>query len=226
MTEAIGRGAAAALGSALWLAWSAAVAFAQQPIPLLPPPGAASGGAGSGGSTIQSTPLDAPPPSAVPPPTIPPPDAAAPASPPADPSPPSAPSAAPASAAAAASRVFCNQEVGYRLADPSSVPQPYRPYLGIFSDAAWTPALCAALIVENVTSDGTATITYVFGPMGSGGKAAGGVLHGTGIVKDGTLLFQNSDGSQYAFKPYYTDLDGHWTAPAGQNYDAIFKKAY
>ena len=52
------------------------------------------------------------------------------------------------------------------------------------------------------------------------------MLHGTGIVKDGALLFQNADGSQYAFKPYYSDLAGRWTAPKGQTYDAIFKKTY
>ena len=72
----------------------------------------------------------------------------------------------------------------------------YRQFLpGIFSDASWNPQLCAALIVEKIAADGTATITYVFGPMTSGGRPPGGVLHGTGIVKDGALLFwQNSDG--------------------------------
>jgi hypothetical protein len=106
------------------------------------------------------------------------------------------------------------------------VPEPYRPYIGIFSDAAWNPQLCAALIVENIGGDGTATISYVFGPMTAGGKPPGGVLHGTGVVKDGALLFQNADGSQYAFQPYYADLAGRWTTPKGQTYDAIFKKTY
>jgi hypothetical protein len=201
---------------------SSAGAAAQQPIPLLPPPGGG-GGALPDGSAIESTPLAAPPaapapdaPAAiVPEPAVPSPPAAAPA-----------PEAAPSPAAPAATRVFCNQDVSYHLADPAAVPERYRDYLGIFSDAAWTPALCAALIVESVQRDGTAAISYVFGPMASGGKPAGGVLHGTGIVKDGALLFQNSDGSQYQFKPYYTDLAGHWTAPNGQGYDAIFKKTY
>jgi hypothetical protein len=135
-----------------------------------------------------------------------------------------APALAPAPSPTA--RVFCGQSVAYRLADAASVPEPYRFYVGIFSDAAWTPALCAALIVETVRGDGAATITYVFGPMASGGKTQGGVLHGAGIVKDGALLFQNSDGSQYAFKPFYSDLAGSWTTPKGQTYDAVFKKTY
>ncbi|HVH81220.1 MAG TPA: hypothetical protein VM782_17610 [Stellaceae bacterium] len=111
-------------------------------------------------------------------------------------------------------------------ADSSSVPERYRDFVGIFSDADWNPQTCAALVVENVTGDGTATITYVFGPLVSGSKTQGGVLHGTGVVKDGALLFQNVDGSQYAFKPLYSDLAGKWTTPKGQTYEAIFKRTF
>jgi len=123
-----------------------------------------------------------------------------------------------------ADRVFCMQSVAPRVADPASVPDQYRTFLGIWSDASWTPQLCAALIVENITADGAATITYIFGPMGSGNNKPGGVLHGTGIVKDGELQFQNADGSQYRFKPYYSDLSGTWTAPDGKTYQSVFEK--
>ena len=204
------------------------IAAAQQPIPLLPQPQSQSQSQSSGAPAVESTPLGAPTVESTP-------LAAPPASGPAagvapDASPPSQPLTAPTAAAApqapAASRVFCGQDVTYHLADPGSAPGRYSAYLGIFSDAAWTPALCAALIVEGVQGDGTAAITYVFGPMGSGSKTPSGVLHGTGIVKDDALLFQNSDGSQYQFKPYYTDFAGHWTTPTGQSYDAIFKRSY
>lgn len=127
---------------------------------------------------------------------------------------------------AVAGRDFCGQNVTAHPADPRSVPDRYRKFVGIFSDAAWNAQLCAALIVETVADDGTATITYVFGPLNAGDKTAGGVLHGTGIVKDGALLFQNSDGSQYAFQPFYTDLSGKWTTPQGQSYEAIFKRSF
>lgn len=139
----------------------------------------------------------------------------------------SAPAVAPqAPPAPVAGRDFCGQSVTPQPASLASVPEGFRQFVGIFSDAAWNPQLCAALIVENVGSDGTATITYVFGPNNSGGKPPGGVLHGTGIVKDGALLFQNADGSQYAFKPFYSDLAGRWTDPKGQVYEAIFKRAF
>src|SRR5215472_11452637 len=98
---------------------------------------------------------------------------------------------------APAARVFCGQNVTAQAADPRSVPDPYRQLVGIFSDAAWNAQLCAALVVETVSDDGTATITYAFGPLEAGDRTRGGVLHGTGIVKDGALLFQNWDGSQY-----------------------------
>lgn len=187
-------------------------AAAQQPIPLLPT---------NPGPPLEATPIG--PPSGDHPPAAP----ALPAelSPPAAPAPPAELSAT-AAPAPPAGRVFCGQDVTYRLAPAAAAPEAYRSFLGIFSDAAWTPVLCAALIVESVQGDGTATITYVFGPMSAGGKPPGGVLHGTGIVKDGALLFQNADGSQYAFKPYYTDLAGRWTTATGQSYDAIFKKTY
>ena len=124
----------------------------------------------------------------------------------------------------ATERVFCAQPVTLRIADPDSVPARYRPFLGIWSDAAWSPQLCAALIVESVTPDGTATIVYAFGSMGSNLRGPGGVLHGTGVVRDGELRFQNSDGSQFAFRPLYADLTGKLTTPQGQNYEAVFKQ--
>jgi hypothetical protein len=202
---------------ALVLSVAAAMALAQQPMPLLPStPGPPSSG---GAPTIEASPL-APPPAAPPAAETAPNPSTAPTA--AFPAPQPAPVAAPAPP----SRVFCDQNVAYRVADPAAVPEPYRQFIGVFSDAAWSPQLCAALIVEAVQGDGTAAISYVFGPMASGGKVPGGVLHGTGIVKDGALLFQNSDGSQYAFKPYYSDLAGRWTTPKGQTYESIFKRSY
>jgi len=130
--------------------------------------------------------------------------------------------AAPASLSAPAERVFCNQSVGVRLTTPDSTADRYRPFVGVFSDASWTPQLCAALVVESVTPDGIARIDYVFGPMGSNSSGPGGVLRGTGIIRDGELRFQNSDGSQFAFRPLYSDLSGTLTTPQGQTYQTVF----
>jgi hypothetical protein len=147
--------------------------------------------------------------------------------------PPTSPVVAPAPAASdngsravtpAAAREFCNQTVPVRLADRDRVAEPYRRFVGIFSDAAWTPQSCAALVVENVTPSGTATITYAFGPMGTDAPGPAGVLHGTGIIRGGELKFQNADGSQFVFRPLYADLDGRLTTPQGQSYAAVFKR--
>src|ERR1700686_332182 len=142
---------------------------------------------------------------------------------------PSTPAPIPASAGApvpgpAAERVFCDQTVAVHFIDPAVIPNSYRQFVGMWSDASWTPQLCAALIVENVRPHGPAAVLYVFGPLGSNTRPPGGVLHGTGVIRDGELRFQNSDGSQFAFRPLYGDLDGRLTTPQGQNYRAIFKK--
>ena len=60
--------------------------------------------------------------------------------------------------------------------------------------------------------------------MGSNLRAPSGVLHGTGVIRDGELRFQNSDGSQFAFRPLYADLAGRLVTPKGQTYQAAFKK--
>src|SRR6266436_1129931 len=95
-------------------------------------------------------------------------------------------------------RVFCEQTITYRLADPSSIAEPYRRFLGPWSDAAWDANTCAALVVTEVQPDGTAAIIYVYGPLGPSTRVSGGVLHGTGIIHDDELRFQNSDGTQFA----------------------------
>lgn len=121
-------------------------------------------------------------------------------------------------------RVFCEQSVSYRVADPTTVPEPYRRFLGAWSDAAWDANTCAALIVDKVDPDGTASIIYTYGSLGSSARVAGGTLHGTGIIRDGELRFQNSDGTQFSFRPGIADLIGRMTTPTGQSYEAAFKK--
>jgi hypothetical protein len=123
-------------------------------------------------------------------------------------------------------RVFCEQSVSYRIADPATVLEPYRRFLGAWSDAAWDANTCAALIVDNVDPDGTTSIIYTYGPLGSSARVAGGTLRGTGIIRDGELRFQNSDGTQFAFRSGIADLIGRMTAPTGQSYEAAFKKTF
>jgi hypothetical protein len=121
-------------------------------------------------------------------------------------------------------RVFCEQNVSYRVADPATVAEPYRRFLGAWSDAAWDASTCAALIVDNVDPNGTASIIYIYGPLGSSARVAGGTLHGTGVIRDGELRFQNSDGTQFSFRPGIADLIGRMTTPNGQSFEASFKK--
>ncbi|MGH7046693.1 MAG: hypothetical protein ACREE2_09950 [Stellaceae bacterium] len=121
-------------------------------------------------------------------------------------------------------RVFCGQNVTYQLADSSMVPEDDRRFLGVWSDAAWDANTCAALIVQDVKADGTASIIYVFGPLGADAPGPGGVLHGTGVIRDGELRFQNTDGSQFAFRPGIVDMQGHLIKPDGESFAATFKQ--
>lgn len=181
--------------AALLLLWSPVAALAQQgEAPIPLYPGA-------GPPSIAPEPL----------PPVAPPQAA--------PLPPPAPGMPPPAGA----RVFCHQSVTPHLADRDAVPQRYRRFVGIWSDASWTPQLCAALIVESVSPDGRARLVYAFGSMDADPRGPGGVLHGTGIIRDGELRFQNTDGSQFAFRPLYGDLDGRLTTPQGRTYHAVFK---
>ena len=101
---------------------------------------------------------------------------------------------------------------------------PVRPAADVpASDAAWDARTCAALIVQDVQADGHASIIYILGPEGSESTVSGAVLHGTGVVRDGELRFQNSDGSQYAFRPGLVDMVGHWVDPKGESFQATFK---
>ena len=130
----------------------------------------------------------------------------------------------PAAAAPFGTRVFCEQSVDFTLTDRAAVAQRFRRFLGVWSDAAWDERTCAALIVEDVKPDGTASIVYVYGPLGDSSPAPGGILHGTGIIRDGELRFQNSDGTQFAFKPGVVDLEGRLTTPKGERFTATFKE--
>ena len=123
-------------------------------------------------------------------------------------------------------RIFCEQSITYRVADPSSVAEPYRRFLGPWSDAAWDANTCAALVVTEVQPDGTASIIYLYGPLGPNTRVPGGVLHGTGIIRDDELRFQNSDGTQFAFRPAIADLIGQMIKPSGQTYPSEFKKTF
>ncbi|MFZ3236421.1 MAG: hypothetical protein WA184_13775 [Stellaceae bacterium] len=122
------------------------------------------------------------------------------------------------------SRTFCEQNVAFPPPDPTAAPEQYRQFVGVWSDAAWDARTCAALVVQDVKPDGAASIIYVYGPEASDATEPAAVLHGTGVIRGGELRFQNSDGSQYAFRPGIVDMTGHWVNPKGESFQAIFKQ--
>src|SRR5438045_8365810 len=126
-------------------------ALAQQPLPPPTPlyPGAAP-------RSIEPEALPPLPSSPVPPPVASTPVPAAPP-PPAVTLPaavPPAPAASMPSDGPATQRVFCDQPVTVRLPDRTAFPEPYRQFIGVWSDAAWTPQPCAAPAVDSVRPAG------------------------------------------------------------------------
>ena len=136
------------------------------------------------------------------------------------------PPAIPPAAAPEGARVFCEQSVSFTLAPRARVPARYRRFLGVWSDAAWGPNACAALVVKDIDRTGTAKILYVYGPLSPDTPGPGGILRGTGIIRAGALRFQNSDGTQFVFRPDVVDLAGSMTTPRGDSFTAIFKKSF
>ncbi len=123
-------------------------------------------------------------------------------------------------------RSFCQQSVSFRLAHRSRVAKPYRRFVGIWGDGAWDPRTCAALIVEDVRPNGIASIVYVYGPMGPQQPGPGGVLHGTGVIRDGALKFEDAEGDEFTFRPGIVDLNGEMVTAQGQSYRSTFKESF
>jgi hypothetical protein len=123
-------------------------------------------------------------------------------------------------------RSFCQQTVSFHLANPVGVPEPYRRFLGIWSDGAWDARSCAALIVENVRPSGIASIIYIYGPMGPDQPGPGGVLHGTGVIRGGALRFNDVKGEEFSFRPGIVDLVGERTTRQGNRSQSVFKQSF
>jgi hypothetical protein len=103
------------------------------------------------------------------------------------------------------SAMLCGQSVQYGL-DRSGTAEAYAAFVGVWT-GNWNNSnrLCGALIVERVRSDGTAQIIYAYGS-----NRAGGPSHqqrrAAIIDNDGTLRFQDDQGSVFVFKPKTGDV--------------------
>jgi hypothetical protein len=88
---------------------------------------------------------------------------------------------------------LCRQDVTYEIKAPKAdVPEEARPLLGVWH-GAWDNLLCAAVVVEEVEANGSATIVYVNG-VGLGASGVSGILCKGGSWV--TLMKETHDANQ------------------------------
>jgi hypothetical protein len=69
-------------------------------------------------------------------------------------------------------------------------------WTGIWNNAS---RLCGALIVNKISYDGRADITYIYGPSGLDNSIQWKQQHVVGMLRDGVLSFQDDQGSTFRF---------------------------
>jgi Trypsin-like peptidase domain len=96
--------------------------------------------------------------------------------------------------------VLCGREVSYFL-NETATNEVYSKFVGVWT-GLWNNAsrLCGALVVEKVSPDGTAEVTYIFGPSRPGTAISWKRQHSIGVIRaDGKLSFRDDQGSTFVF---------------------------
>jgi hypothetical protein len=122
-----------------------------------------------------------------------------------------------------ASAVLCGRPVDY-IVDRAGASDATRPFLGVWTGGSWSPRICGGLIVERTRSDGTAQITYVYGPSGPANFPWDSQRQ-PATIENGQLNFQDRDGSYFSF--VLTDdntLFARFVSAKGSKLSAVFKK--
>ena len=123
-----------------------------------------------------------------------------------------------------ASAVLCGRSVDYTIARAGAFDMA-RPFLGVWTGGSWSPRICGSLIVERVQSDGTAQITYVYGPNGPGANFPWDAQRQPATIENGQLSFQDKDGGHFSF--VLTDnntLFARFVSAKGAKLSTVFKK--
>jgi hypothetical protein len=121
------------------------------------------------------------------------------------------------------SAMICGRSVDY-VVDATGVSDPYRSFLGVWTGAAWNSRICGGLIVQGADNDGTARITYVYGPL-PGSQFPWKQQSPNAQIRNGQLTFQDDDGGNFAFRLNEQHvLNGHFTSARGVALDAVLTR--
>jgi hypothetical protein len=123
----------------------------------------------------------------------------------------------------ASSIVICGRPVNY-VVDATGAAEPYRSFLGVWTGAAWNSRICGGPIVGSVENDGTARITYIYGPL-PGSQFSWKQQSPTAVIRNGQLTFQDEEAGNFIFRLSEQNmLRGHFTSARGVTLDAVLTR--
>ena len=121
------------------------------------------------------------------------------------------------------STMICGRPVSY-IVDGTGATEPYRSFLGVWSGAAWNSRICGGLIVQSIDADGTAHVTYIYGPL-PGAQFAWKSQSPAAFIRYGQLGFTDEEGGTFTFRLDQPNvLRGHFVSIRGVTLDAVLSR--
>jgi hypothetical protein len=123
----------------------------------------------------------------------------------------------------ASSTVLCGRAINYVI-DGTGVPDLYRPFLGVWTGAAWNSRICGGLIVGKVDNDGMASVSYVYGPL-SGSDFPWKLQSPTAVIRDNQLTFEDEERGNFTFGLSEQNiLKAHFYSASGLELEAVLTR--
>jgi hypothetical protein len=123
----------------------------------------------------------------------------------------------------ASSTLLCGRSVDY-VVDATGVADSFRPFLGVWTGASWNSRICGALIISRVENDGTARITYIYGPL-PGGNFPWKQQSPAAAIDYSQLKFQDEEAGNFVFRLSQQNiLQGHFVSSRGVTLDAVLTR--
>jgi len=121
------------------------------------------------------------------------------------------------------STVICGRSIDYVI-DATGVADAFRSFLGVWTGAAWNSHICGGLIVAGVDNDGSARITYIYGPL-PGSNFSWKQQSPAAVIRYGQLTFQDEEAGNFIFRLSDQNiLRGHFTSARGIALDAVLTR--
>jgi hypothetical protein len=121
------------------------------------------------------------------------------------------------------SAVICGRSIDYVI-DATGAADVFRSFLGVWTGAAWNSRICGGLIVAGVDNDGTARITYIYGPL-PGSNFSWKQQSPAAVIQSGQLTFQDEEAGKFTFRLSDQNvLRGHFNSARGVALDAVLTR--